>query len=177
MSRVANNPVSVPSGVEVQLGAGSITVKGTKGTLSMPLPARVHVAREGEQLSFAAAAGDRQSKALAGTVRSLVFNMVTGVTEGFEKRLELQGVGYRAQAQGKRLNLQLGFSHPIDYQSPDGISISTPSQTEVVVAGMDKQLVGQVSAEIRAFRPPEPYKGKGVRYAGERVRRKEGKKK
>ena len=177
MSRVANSPVSVPNGVEVQLGTDSITVKGAKGTLSMPLPQRVDVKREGESLNVAAASGDRQSRALAGTVRSLVNNMVTGVTEGFEKRLELQGVGYRAQAQGKRLNLQLGFSHPIDYQSPEGISITTPSQTEVVVSGVDKQLVGQVSAEIRAFRPPEPYKGKGVRYAGERVRRKEGKKK
>ena len=177
MSRVANSPVSVPSGVDVQLGTDSITVKGSKGTLSMALPGRVNVARQGEEISFAAAGGDRQSRALAGTVRSLVSNMVTGVTEGFEKRLELQGVGYRAQAQGKRLNLQLGFSHPIDFSSPDGISITTPSQTEVVVAGVDKQLVGQVAAEIRAFRPPEPYKGKGVRYAGERVRRKEGKKK
>ncbi|MXY52327.1 MAG: 50S ribosomal protein L6 [Gammaproteobacteria bacterium] len=177
MSRVANSPVSVPSGVEVQLGTDSITVKGSKGALSMPLPGRVNVAREGEEIRFAPAAGDRQSRALAGTVRSLVNNMVTGVTEGFEKRLELQGVGYRAQAQGKRLNLQLGFSHPIDYQPPDGVAITTPSQTEVVVSGVDKQLVGQVSAEIRAFRPPEPYKGKGVRYVGERVRRKEGKKK
>ena len=177
MSRVANSPVSVPSGVDVRLADATITVKGAKGTLSMALPARVNVEQEGERISFAAASGDRQSRAMAGTLRSLVNNMVTGVTEGFEKRLELQGVGYRAQASGNRLNLQLGFSHPIDYQSPEGISITTPSQTEVVVSGVDKQLVGQVSAEIRAFRPPEPYKGKGVRYAGERVRRKEGKKK
>ena len=177
MSRVANNPVQVPDGVEVSLDAGSITVKGARGTLSMALSDRVSVARDNGMLSFAAASGDRESRALAGTVRSLVNNMVTGVTQGFEKRLQLQGVGYRAQARDGNLNLQLGFSHPVDFRSPDGIDITTPSQTEIVVSGVDKQLVGQVSAEIRAVRPPEPYKGKGVRYADERVRRKEGKKK
>lgn len=177
MSRVASSPLPVPDGVEVSLDASSITVKGAKGALSMALSDRVSVARDNGTLTFAPASGDRESRALAGTFRSLVNNMVTGVTEGFEKRLELQGVGYRAQSRGRTLNLQLGFSHPIDYESPEGIDIATPSQTEIVVSGVDKQLVGQVSAEIRAFRPPEPYKGKGVRYAGERVRRKEGKKK
>jgi large subunit ribosomal protein L6 len=128
-------------------------------------------------LKFAARNGDRNSRALAGTMRALVQNMVTGVTDGFERRLELQGVGYRAQAQGKKLTLQLGFSHPVEYQLPDGIEVETPSQTEVVISGIDKQQVGQVCAEIRSFRPPEPYKGKGVRYQGEYVRRKEAKKK
>ena len=125
----------------------------------------------------AACAGGKAAAALAGTTRALVANMVTGVSEGFERKLQLQGVGYRAQAQGKKLNLQLGFSHPVEYELPEGIEVSTPSQTEIVVTGINKQLVGQVSAEIRAFRPPEPYKGKGVRYEGERVRRKEAKKK
>ncbi len=181
MSRIANNPVAVPTGVDVQIAAAAagtvVTVKGAKGTLRREFPAEVDVQQGGGVVRFAARSGSRQAKALAGTARSLVSNMVVGVSQGFEKRLELQGVGYRAQARGKSLNLQLGFSHPIDYALPDGIEVQTASQTEVLVQGIDKQLVGQVAAEIRGFRPPEPYKGKGVRYQGERVRRKEGKKK
>ncbi len=177
MSRIANTPVRIPAGVEVQLAPGRIAVKGTKGALSLAVSEQVEVKQRSATLSFAPRSGARSARALAGTTRALVSNMVIGVSEGFERKLELQGVGYRAQAQGRRLNLQLGFSHPIDYPLPDGIEVQTASQTEIVVRGVDKQLVGQVSAEIRGFRPPEPYKGKGVRYAGERVRRKEGKKK
>lgn len=176
MSRIAKAPVLVPSGVEVHIGKEELTVKGTKGSLSLRLSAHVDVAKHDGSLTFQAHRG-REARALAGTVRSLVQNMVRGVSEGFEKRLEIQGVGYRAQAQGRRLNLQLGYSHPIDYELPKGIEAQTETPTEIVVKGIDKQLVGQVCAEIRALRPPEPYKGKGVRYAGERVRRKEGKKK
>lgn len=177
MSRVAKTPVKVPQGVAVSVAADSVTVKGPKGELSMAVPAEVEVQRDDGALTFAVRSASKSASALAGTVRSLVGNMVAGVSEGFEKHLELQGVGYRAQAQGRKLNLQLGFSHPIDYQLPDGVEVQTASQTQIVVKGVDKQLVGQVAAEIRAFRPPEPYKGKGVRYVGERVRRKEGKKK
>lgn len=177
MSRIAKAPVPVPKGVDVRLQDGRVLVKGAKGSLTLPLAAEVEVKSEDGVLTFAPRSPSRQARALAGTVRSLVKNMVTGVSVGFEKRLELQGVGYRAQAQGRRLNLQLGFSHPVDYALPDGIEVETESQTQIVVKGIDKQLVGQVSAEIRAFRPPEPYKGKGVRYLGEHVRRKEGKKK
>ena len=177
MSRIAKAPVPVPKGVDVRLEDGRVMVKGAKGSLTLPLAAEVEVKSEDGVLTFAPRSPSRQARALAGTVRSLVKNMVTGVSVGFEKRLELQGVGYRAQAQGRRLNLQLGFSHPVDYALPDGIEVETESQTQIVVKGIDKQLVGQVSAEIRAFRPPEPYKGKGVRYLGEHVRRKEGKKK
>ena len=177
MSRIAKKPVPVPAGVEVTVAADSVRVRGKRGALTAALSAQVEVGREDGQLTFAPRSPSRQARALAGTMRSLVDNMVTGVSQGFEKRLELQGVGYRAQAQGRRLNLQLGYSHPIDYPLPDGIEVETASQTQIVVKGADKQLVGQVAAEIRGFRPPEPYKGKGVRYAGERVRRKEGKKK
>ena len=177
MSRVAKIAVQVPDGVDVAIAAGSITVKGAKGTLSLSVSEQVEVKRENGALAFAPRSVSRAAKALAGTTRSLVSNMVVGVSQGFEKRLELQGVGYRAQAQGRQLNLQLGFSHPVRYALPDGIDVETASQTQIVVKGIDKQLVGQTSAEIRAFRPPEPYKGKGVRYVGERVRRKEGKKK
>ena len=177
MSRIAKKPVPVPAGVDVTLAADRVTVRGANGTLSLPLTAEVEVAREDGALTFAARSSTREANALAGTMRSLVGNMVAGVSEGFEKRLELQGVGYRAQAQGRRLSLQLGFSHPIDYAVPEGIEVETASQTEIVVKGANKQLVGQVAAEIRGLRPPEPYKGKGVRYADERVRRKEGKKK
>jgi large subunit ribosomal protein L6 len=177
MSRVANNPVAVPSGVEVTLRGQRIDVKGTKGELGMDVHGHVEVSQEGGELKVAPRSGDKQASALAGTTRALINNMVTGVSQGFERRLQLQGVGYRAQAQGKTLNLQLGFSHPVEYQLPEGIAVETPSQTEVVISGVNKQLVGQVSAEIRAFRPPEPYKGKGVRYSDERVRRKEAKKK
>ena len=177
MSRVAKKPVPVPAGVEVTLAADRVTVRGANGTLSLPLAAAVEVAREDGALTFAPRSSTREANALAGTMRSLVGNMVAGVSQGFERRLELQGVGYRAQAQGRRLSLQLGFSHPIDYAVPEGIEVETASQTEIVVKGANKQLVGQVAAEIRGLRPPEPYKGKGVRYADERVRRKEGKKK
>jgi len=177
MSRVANSPVRVPAGVDVVVATDSVSVKGAKGALSLAVPAQVEVKQSADVISFAARTGSRAGSALAGTTRSLVSNMVVGVSQGFEKKLELQGVGYRAQARGRTLTLQLGYSHPIDYALPDGIEVQTATQTEIVVRGIDKQLVGQVSAEIRAFRPPEPYKGKGVRYAGERVRRKEGKKK
>ena len=177
MSRVANNPVVVPSGVEVQLSGQDVAVKGAKGQLKFGLHSDVEISQEDGQLKFAARNGDRNAKALAGTMRAVVQNMVTGVSDGFERRLELQGVGYRAQAQGKKLTLQLGFSHPVEYQLPEGVEAQTPSQTEIVISGIDKQVIGQVCAEIRAFRPPEPYKGKGVRYQGEYVRRKEAKKK
>ena len=177
MSRVAKIPVHLPDGVEVDISSGNLTVKGAKGALSLVVSEEVEVKRENGTLTFTVRPGSRTAKALAGTTRSLVNNMVLGVSQGFEKRLELQGVGYRAQAQGRQLNLQLGFSHSIQYPLPDGIDVETTSQTQIVVKGIDKQLVGQVSAEIRAFRPPEPYKGKGVRYAGEHIRRKEGKKK
>lgn len=177
MSRIANAPVPVPSGVEVKLDGQDLSVKGGKGELKFALHNDVELVQEDGELKLAARNGDRGARAMAGTMRALVANMVTGVSDGFERRLELQGVGYRAQAQGKKLNLQLGFSHPVEYALPEGVSAETPSQTEIVITGIDKQLVGQVCAEIRAFRPPEPYKGKGVRYKGEYVRRKEAKKK
>ena len=177
MSRVGSSPVIVPSGVEVKLEGQRVSVKGSKGVLELAVNAVVEVKQADGQLSFSARDSEKGSGALTGTTRSLVNNMVIGVSNGFEKKLELQGVGYRAQAQGKKLSLQLGFSHRIEYQLPDGIDVTTPSQTEILVSGADKQLVGQVAAEIRSFRPPEPYKGKGVRYADERVRRKEAKKK
>lgn len=177
MSRIAKNPVEVPSGVEVSLGEGDISVKGAKGSLSMKVHEDVAIEREDDQLKFIAANSSREAVAITGTTRSLVSNMVVGVSQGFQKELQLQGVGYRAQVQGKSLTLTLGFSHPVVYDFPEGIEIETPSQTTVVVKGIDKQRVGQISAEIRAFRPPEPYKGKGVRYADEYVKRKEAKKK
>ena len=177
MSRVANNPIPLPAGVDVKLSGQDIAVKGGKGEMKMVVHGDVEVREDEGVLKVAARSGSREARALAGTMRAVVANMVTGVSNGFERRLELQGVGYRAQAKGKTLNLQLGFSHPVEYQLPEGISAETPSQTEVVITGIDKQLVGQVCAEIRAFRPPEPYKGKGVRYQGEYVRRKEAKKK
>lgn len=177
MSRVANNPISLPSGVEVSLNGSQVAVKGGKGSLELALHPVVKVNEEDGQLKFEAVDGARTSRAMAGTFRSLVNNMVVGVSEGFQKRLLLNGVGYRASAQGKKLNLVLGFSHPIDYELPEGVTAETPSQTEIVLSSIDKQLLGQAAAEIRAFRPPEPYKGKGVRYADEHVRRKEAKKK
>jgi len=177
MSRVANNPVVLPSGVEVKLNGQEISVKGSKGALEISIHQAVEVKQEENLLRFSARDGAQQSRALAGTTRALVNNMVTGVSTGFERKLQLIGVGYRAQAQGKKLNLTLGFSHPVEYELPEGITVETPSNTEVVVRGIDKQQVGHVAAEIRAFRPPEPYKGKGVRYADEQVRRKEAKKK
>ncbi len=177
MSRIANNPVSIPKGVEISISGRDLSVKGSKGNLSMTMHDLVEIAQEEDQLKLKATEKSKKAVALAGTFRSLVNNMVTGVSAGFEKELQLQGVGYRAQAQGKKLNLSLGFSHPVVYDVPEGIDIETPSQTQVIVKGIDKQLVGQVSAEIRAFRPPEPYKGKGVRYVDEYVKRKEAKKK
>ena len=177
MSRIANNPVIVPNGVEVILNGQSLKIKGSKGELTEQVHDLVSVNVDEGLLSFKANEESKNAKALAGTFRSLVSNMVQGVTEGFKKELELQGVGYRAQLQGKKLNLSLGFSHPVEYEAPEGIEIETPSQTQVIVKGIDKQLVGQTAAEIRAYRPPEPYKGKGVRYQNEFVKRKEAKKK
>ena len=177
MSRVAKNPVVVPAGVEVKFGTELLTIKGKNGELSMPLHQEVKVALEDGQITFAAADSSARANALSGTVRALVSNMVKGVSEGFEKKLQLIGVGYRAQAQGQTLNLSLGFSHPVVYALPEGVAAATPSQTEIIITGADKQAVGQVAAEIRGFRPPEPYKGKGVRYVGEHVVMKETKKK
>jgi large subunit ribosomal protein L6 len=175
MSRIGNNPVKLPPKVEVTLAAGEISVKGPLGTLSRRFGPEVTVEKDGEQLVFTAA--NEEVGALHGTLRALVANMVKGVTQGFEKRLTLVGVGYRAQAAGDRINLSLGFSHPVVHTMPKGVKVETPQQTEIVVKGIDKQQVGQVAAEIRAYRPPEPYKGKGVRYADERVKIKETKKK
>lgn len=177
MSRIANAPVTLPKGVEASLSGDAISVKGSKGNLNLSLHDLVAVAQDGEDLKISAKDGSRQAGALAGTFRSLIQNMVVGVSEGFQKKLELQGVGYRAKASGKSVNLTVGYSHPIDYKLPEGVTAETPSQTEIVISGADKQLVGQVAAELRKFRPPEPYKGKGIRYADERVYRKEAKKK
>ena len=177
MSRIANVPVTIPKGVEASLSDGAISVKGSKGNLNLSLHDLVAVAQDGEELKVSAKDGSRQAGALAGTFRSLINNMVVGVSEGFQKKLELQGVGYRAKASGKSVNLTVGYSHPINYQLPEGVTAETPSQTEIVISGADKQLVGQVAAEIRKFRPPEPYKGKGIRYTDEHVYRKEAKKK
>ncbi|AFJ03542.1 LSU ribosomal protein L6p (L9e) [Methylophaga frappieri] len=177
MSRIANAPVEIPAGVEISLKDNEITVKGSKGTLSRELHPEVEVAQEGSSLTTKARNNSKQAVALTGTARALINNMVHGVSQGFEKRLTLVGVGYRAKAQGNKLDLTLGFSHPVQYDVPAGVSIDTPSQTEIVVTGADKQVVGQVAADIRAFRAPEPYKGKGVRYNDEYVARKEAKKK
>jgi large subunit ribosomal protein L6 len=177
MSRVANNPIPVPAGVEVKFSGQVVNVKGGKGTLEFRIHDEVEVSEQEGALQVAARNPNPRAQALSGTTRAVLSNIVTGVSTGWVKRLVIQGVGYRAQAQGRTLNLQLGFSHPVEYTLPEGIEVQTPSQTEVVVSGADKQLVGQVAAEIRAFRPPEPYKGKGVRYSDEQVRRKEAKKK
>lgn len=177
MSRIANNPVNVPGGVEVKINAGIVNVKGPKGELSQALHPTVDLKQEDSVLIFAANNPSKEAHAMSGTMRALVGNMVTGVSDGFEKKLTIIGVGYRAAVQGNKLNLSLGFSHPVEYGIPDGISIECPSQTEIVVKGSDKQRVGQVAAEIRAYRPPEPYKGKGVRYSDEYVVKKEAKKK
>lgn len=177
MSRIANAPVALPKGVEANISASQISVKGGKGSLDLPLHNLVGVEQDGEELKVSAKDSSREAGALAGTFRSLINNMVVGVSEGFEKKLELQGVGYRAKASGKTINLTVGYSHPIDYKLPEGVTAETPSQTEITISGVDKQLVGQVAAEIREFRPPEPYKGKGIRYVDERVYRKEAKKK
>ncbi|MFQ5548307.1 MAG: 50S ribosomal protein L6 [Woeseia sp.] len=177
MSRVAKEPVELPQGVEVSLSGTRVTVNGANGSLCMELNSEVELGQEDSNVTVKPRSGSRFATAMSGTTRALLANMVKGVTEGFEKRLELHGVGYRAQSQGKKLNLTLGFSHPVDFEVPEGITVETPTQTEIVVKGNDKQLVGQVAAEIRRFRPPEPYKGKGVRYSGERVHIKEAKKK
>jgi large subunit ribosomal protein L6 len=177
MSRVAKNPVVLPDGIEFSQSGTTVTLKGKKGALSLDLNSEVQVAQDGNELTVKRRSNSRFASAISGTTRALLANMVRGVSDGFEKRLELVGVGYRAQAQGKKLNLTLGFSHPVVLNVPEGISIETPSQTEVIIRGADKQQVGHVAAEIRGFRPPEPYKGKGVRYADERVVIKEAKKK
>tara|TARA_B110000971_G_scaffold208914_1_gene234480 strand:+ start:400 stop:933 length:534 start_codon:yes stop_codon:yes gene_type:complete len=177
MSRVASNPVELPKGVEVSLVGSEISVKGAKGTLAMSVNSNVEIKQGDNVLTFAAVSQDAFARAMSGTTRALVNNMVTGVTQGFEKKLDLVGVGYRAQVQGSKINLTLGFSHPVVYELPDGVTAETPSQTEILLKSSDKQKLGQAAAEIRAFRPPEPYKGKGVRISGEYVRRKEAKKK
>ena len=177
MSRVAKVPVALVKGVEVDLKGNALTVKGPKGTLSLDCNREVEIVNDDSGIAVKARSGSRFANAVAGTTRALINNMVAGVSQGFEKKLQLVGVGYRAQGKGKVLNLSLGFSHPIDYAVPEGIEIQTPSQTEIVISGCDKQRVGQVAAEIRSFRPPEPYKGKGVRYADEHIIRKETKKK
>ena len=177
MSRVGKMPIAVPQGVDVALSAEQITVKGSNGTLSRPLSALVTVKKDGSTLSFAPANDTPEADAMSGTMRALVANMVGGVSKGFERKLNLVGVGFRAQAQGQKLNLQIGFSHPVVKEMPAGIKVATPTQTEIVISGADRQVVGQLAAEVRAFRPPEPYKGKGIRYADERVVLKETKKK
>ncbi|RKZ86078.1 MAG: 50S ribosomal protein L6 [Gammaproteobacteria bacterium] len=177
MSRIANAPVEIPSGVEISLNGSEVSVKGTKGTLTRAVHSDVEVTQEGTVLKASARNSAKKTVALAGTTRALLNNMVIGVTQGFEKKLTLVGVGYRAKAQGSKLDLTLGFSHPVAYAVPEGIKVETPSQTEIVISGADKQVVGQVAADIRAYRPPEPYKGKGVRYADEHVVRKDAKKK
>ena len=177
MSRIGKSPVVVPKGVEVTIAANEVSVKGPLGSLSQQLTDNVKVAKEGESLVFSTANDSYEANAMSGTLRAMVANMVTGVTKGFERKLTLVGVGYRAQAQGDKLNLSLGFSHPVVQQMPKGIKVETPSQTEILVKGTDKQLVGKIAAEIRAVRPPEPYKGKGVRYSDEKVVLKETKKK
>lgn len=177
MSRIAKAPVDLPQGVEFNLSGTTASMKGSKGQLSIELNSEVELKQEDNMVSVSPRSGSRFATAIAGTTRALLANMAQGVSEGFEKKLELVGVGYRAAAQGNKLNLTLGFSHPVVYDVPEGVSVETPSQTEVVVKGTDKQKVGQVAAEIRRYRPPEPYKGKGVRYSDERVVIKEAKKK
>ena len=177
MSRVAKRPVQIENNVSVSLQGRALTIKGPKGALSMAVNPEVDVKHDESALQVSARSRSRFANAVAGTTRALIKNMVTGVSQGFERKLELVGVGYRAQAQGKKVNLSLGFSHPIVYSVPDGITIETPSQSEIIVKGIDRQLVGQVAAELRHYRPPEPYKGKGVRYAAERIVLKEAKKK
>jgi large subunit ribosomal protein L6 len=174
MSRIAKAPIQVPAGVEIDIKGSEVKVKGPKGNLAVRLHPNVSLEKDDD--NYVVSAASAADIAMAGTFRSLVNNMVVGVSSGFEKKLSLVGVGYRAQSQGNALSLALGFSHPIEYKAPEGITIEVPSQTEIVVRGCDKQKVGQVASEIRAFRPPEPYKGKGVRYADERVVRKEAKK-
>lgn len=177
MSRVAKSPVKLPSGVEIKIDGQQLTAKGTKGAQTIAIHPLVEVRNEEGTLHVIPKKESQQGWALAGTTRALLSNLVTGVSAGFERKLDLVGVGYKAQAAGKVLNLTLGFSHPVAYQLPEGVTAETPTQTEIVLRGIDKQVIGQVAANVRAFRPPEPYKGKGVRYSGEQVRRKEAKKK
>ncbi len=177
MSRIAKNPVTIPAGVEITLNGNHVSVKGAKGTLSMDMHTAVSVVEEDGKVQVSARDGSKVSRSMSGTARSLINNMVVGVHEGFSKTLLLQGVGYRAAAKGNVISLTLGFSHPVEHELPEGISAETPNQTTIVISGADKQKVGQVAAEVRGYRPPEPYKGKGVRYADEFVRRKEAKKK
>jgi large subunit ribosomal protein L6 len=177
MSRVAKNPVPVPAGVEVSLASGGITIKGPQGSLHQALSDQITVSHSDSKLQVSVTNDSRAAHAMSGTVRALLANMILGATRGFEKKLTLVGVGYRAQAQGSKLALSLGFSHPVEHEMPEGIKVETPSQTEVVIKGADKQKVGQVAADVRAYRPPEPYKGKGIRYADEVVVLKETKKK
>jgi len=177
MSRVAKQPVEIVKDVSASLQGGDLTIKGPKGTLSLKINSEVEVKQEDSRLSVSPRSGSRFATAMSGTTRSLINNMVTGVSAGFERKLELVGVGYRAQAQGDKVNLTLGFSHPIQYDVPEGVTVETPSNTEIFVRGIDRQAVGQVAAELRSYRPPEPYKGKGVRYADERIVLKEAKKK
>ncbi len=178
MSRIAKKPVELPAGLEIKLDGQLLSIKGSKGTSELVIHPSVKVVEENNSLVFSTAvAANTSAWAMAGTMRSLVNNMVIGTSKGFEKKLELVGVGYRAKAQGNMLNLTLGFSHPINYQLPEGVTAETPKQDEIIVRGIDKQKVGQVAAEIRAYRPPEPYKGKGVKYADEHIIRKQAKKK
>ncbi len=177
MSRIAKNPIEVPNGVRIVLSEQMISVSGSRGTLEMDLSPEVEVRQTDALLTFAARTKSKFSNAMSGTTRALIYNMVVGVTQGFEKKIELIGVGYRVQIQGDSINLSLGFSHPVLYQLPEGVTAETLSQTELVLRSSNKQKLGQVAAEIRSFRPPEPYKGKGVRVDGERIRRKEAKKK
>src|SRR5262245_30361610 len=177
MSRIGNAPIPLPEKVEVAITPVEVSVKGPLGTLSQRISPEVKVEKVEDRIQVKAAGNSRQARAMSGTTRALLANMVTGVTKGFEKRLNLVGVGYRAQAQGDKLNLTLGFSHPLAHTMPKGLKVETPTQTEIVIKGMDRQLVGQVAAEVRAYRSPEPYKGKGVRYANEQVVIKETKKK
>ena len=177
MSRVGKMPVTVPQGVDVQITADQITVKGVNGTLVRAVNAQVTVTQEGAQIKLVPANDSVHANAMSGTMRALLANMVNGVSKGFEKKLTLVGVGYRAQAAGTKLNLQIGYSHPVVKEMPAGISVACPTQTEIIIKGADRQAVGQIAAEVRAFRPPEPYKGKGIRYADERVVIKETKKK
>lgn len=177
MSRIAKNPIALPKGVEASISGDSVTVKGAKGSLTRRVSPKVRIRIENSVISILADKSDKQANALAGTTRANIANMVIGVSEGFTRKLTMVGVGYRAQAKGNALTLSLGFSHPLEITAPDGITIETPSQTEILVKGCDKQRVGQFAADIRAYRPPEPYKGKGVRYADEEVVRKEAKKK
>jgi len=177
MSRIAKAPIEIPSGVEVKVAGQNVSIKGSKGAFDYAIHQKVTVTQEGNALKIDLFSSKSKDYAMAGTMRSLLSNMVQGVSQGFERKLELVGVGYRAKAQGTKLNLTLGFSHPVEYTIPDGITVETPSQTEILVKGIDKQKVGQVAADIRSYRPPEPYKGKGVKYSDERIVRKEAKKK